>query len=539
MATSYDTCDNCSNEPASPMAVTWCPECEEKLCDECSHRHRFSKVTKDHDAIPLVNYKQLSMICETSVFCKDHNHKVKIYCRNHELPLCKSCVLTTHRNCENTAILAEAAKNVKTSTTMCSLLKDLKDIISNLAKAANDRETNLSSIDEDEERIKQSISTTRDQYKVSNTLAMVSDKSRNELKELLTELREREDKMLQLENNLTYINKYASDINVLVIMHEIAKIVHEEEEYLKRIYNAGTLDRIKISVKGSSCVEAFEDLDITVKKATPMINIEKNIQGQMVMVRASGYDNVKFQIKKRFSDIRRKEHIIGCCVLPGGKIVFADNSGELTVLKMNGKGFTFSLNGASIFDVCAIGINTVGITTGMDSSIYIIDLKKLTAIKSKDTPNFCCGIAYHDDKIIVCVKLDGIVTVNLKMTNLKLIFLENLPWGSYVTTFEDNICFTNNRDRNVSVINSVGQIIWKLKFEQYKPFGIAADNMGNIYVAGHIFLMVIPSDGKRKKRLDGDDDGLFQPWAVAYDEENKSIIVANLAEGPVFVYSQI
>lgn len=96
----------------------------------------------------------------------------------------------------------------------------------------------------------------------------------------------------------------------------------------------------------------------------------------------------------------------------------------------------------------------------MYCSIYIIDLKKkLTAIKSIDTPNFCCGIAYHDDKIIVCVKLDGIVTVNLKMTNLKLIFRENLPWGSYVTTFEDNICFTNNRDRNVSVINSVGQII--------------------------------------------------------------------------------
>lgn len=64
-------------------------------------------------------------------------------------------------------------------------------------------------------------------------------------------------------------------------------------------------------------------------------------------------------------------------------------------------------------------------------------------------------------------------------------------------------------------------------------------NMGNIYVAGHIFLMVIASDGKRKKQLDGDDDGLFQPWAVAYDDENESIIVANLAEGPVFVYSQI
>lgn len=151
---------------------------------------------------------------------------------------------------------------------------------------------------------------------------MVSDKSRNKLKDIITELREREDKMLQLENNLTYINKYASDINALVIMREIAKIVHEEEQYLKRIYSAVTLDRIKISVKGSSYVEAFEDLDITVKKATPMINIEeKKIQGQMVMVRASGYDNVKFQIKKRFSDIRRKEHITGCCVLPGVKIV--------------------------------------------------------------------------------------------------------------------------------------------------------------------------------------------------------------------------
>ncbi|XP_052068942.1 uncharacterized protein LOC127708143 [Mytilus californianus] len=524
------------------MAVTWCPECDEKLCDECSHRHRLSTITKKHSAVPIVNSKLLSMIRETRVFCKEHNEKLKLYCRNHELPLCKKCILTTHRNCENTAILTEAAKNVKTSTAMYSLLKELKGVISNLEKAANDRETNLISINKDEERIKQRIPTMRDQHKVSKKLAMVSKKSRNELRDIIKDLREREDKMLKLEKSITDINKYATDIHALVSMREIEKMVHDEEQYLNNIYSEGTLDRINISVTRSKDGKTFEELenfgDITVKKATPTIEIAKDIRGQMPMPRSSAYDNVKFQIKKQFSDIRRKEHITGCCVLPGGKIVLADNFGELTILEVNGNSLKFPIHRA-IFDVCAIGKNTVGLTTGMDRSLHIIDINKITVTKITDTTNFCCGIAYRDDKIIVCVKCEGIFTVTLKMTYPKLIFADNLPWGSYVTTYEDIICFTNNRERNVSVINSEGQIIWKIKFEQYKPFGIAADNMGNIYIAGHIFLVVIASDGKRKKRLDGEQDGLFQPWHVAYDKENKSIIVANLVEGPVFVYSQI
>ncbi|CAC5360891.1 unnamed protein product [Mytilus coruscus] len=542
MATSCDSCDICSNGPTSSMAVTWCPECDEKLCDECSHRHHLSAVTKNHSAVPIVNYKQLSVIRETRVFCKEHNEKLKIYCRNHELPLCKKCILTTHRNCENTAILTEAAKNVKTSTAMYSLLKELKGVISNLEKAANDRETNISSINKDEERIKLRIPTMRDQHKVSDKLAIVSNKSRNELRDIIKDLREREDKMLELEKSITNINKYATDIHALVSMREIEKMVYEEEQYLKNIYSEGTLDRINISIRRRKDEKAFEELenfgDITVKKATPTIKIAKDVRGQMTMPRSSAYDNVKFQIKKQFSDIRRKEHITGCCVLPGGKIVLADNFGELTILEVNGNRLKFPIHRA-IFDVCAIGKNTVVLTTGMCRSLHIIDINKITVTKSTDTTNSCCGIAYRDDKIIVCVKYEGIFTVNIKMNNPKLIFADNLPWGSYVTTFEDKICFTNNRERTVSVINYDGQIIWKLKFEHYKPFGIAADKMGNIYVVGHIFLMVIASDGKRKKRLDGEQDGLYQPWPVAYDEESKSIIVANLVEGPVFVYSQI
>ncbi|CAC5360892.1 unnamed protein product [Mytilus coruscus] len=137
-------------------------------------------------------------------------------------------------------------------------------------------------------------------------------------------------------------------------------------------------------------------------------------------------------------NVERKGDITGCCVLPGGKIVLADSSGELIIQEVNGYSFTIHTN-RGIFDVCAIDVNTVAFTNGMFRSLHIIDLKKNTVIKSTSSTNACCGITYRDGKIIFCVKDDGICKMNRKLSNPKRIFEDKLPWGSYVTTFEDKI----------------------------------------------------------------------------------------------------
>lgn len=309
---------------------------------------------------------------------------------------------------ENTDILVDAAKNVKTSTAMYFLLRGLKDVKSNLAKAAKDRENNLTNIVAEEDSIKEKISTKRDQPKISNELAMVSKKYRKELGEIITDLRERGDKMLDLEKGFTYINNYATDIHAFVCMIEMKEIVHEEEIYLNSIYSEGSLDHINISPSSSRDKNTFADLEnikaITVRKSTTLVKIAKgeDKQGQIIMQRASAYDNIKLEMTDLYN-VERKGDITGCCVLPGGKIVLADSSGELIIQEVNGSSFTIHIN-RGIFDVCAIDVNTVAFANGMFRSLHIIDLKKNTVIKSTSSTNACCGITYRDGKIIFCVK---------------------------------------------------------------------------------------------------------------------------------------
>ncbi|XP_071133166.1 uncharacterized protein [Mytilus edulis] len=540
MASYQESCDICVTGHPPSIAVTWCHECVEKLCDKCSHRHRLSSVTSTHSIFTMMDYEKLpDIIRTTKLSCKEHSEKLKMYCCDHELPLCRKCILSTHRNCENTAILTDAAKNVKTSTSMYLLYRGLKDVTNNLSKAAIDREHNLTNISADEDRIKQNMSLNRDRSNISNELALISKKYKMELKEIIIELQKREVKMLDLEKGFTYINNYATDIHAFVCMLEMKEIVHEEEIYLNSIYSEGTLDNINISLSSSRDKNTFAEKEIIVRKSATLVKIakEEDTQGQIIMQRASAYDNIKLEMTDLYS-IERKGDITGCCVLPGGKIVLADSSGELIIQEINGLSVTIPTN-RGIFDVCAIDVNTVAYTNGMSCSLHIIDLKKNTVIKSTSTTNACCGITYRDGKIIFSVKNDGIFTTNRKLSNPKRIFEDKLPWGSYVTTSEDKIFFTNSKERTVAAINSDYQIIWKLPFEEYKPFGIVVDSKGNVYVTGHIFLIVIASDGNRSKRLDGRNDGLYQPWPLAYDAENNCIIVANLTQGPVLVYSII
>ncbi|CAG2238532.1 unnamed protein product [Mytilus edulis] len=188
--------------------------------------------------------------------------------------------------------------------------------------------------------------------------------------------------MLDLEKGFTYINNYATDIHAFVCMLEMKEIVHEEEIYLNSIYSEGTLDNINISLSSSRDKNTFAEKEIIVRKSATLVKIakEEDTQGQIIMQRASAYDNIKLEMTDLYS-IERKGDITGCCVLPGGKIVLADSSGELIIQEINGLSATIPTN-RGIFDVCAIDVNTVAYTNGMSCSLHIIDLKKNTVIKS-------------------------------------------------------------------------------------------------------------------------------------------------------------
>jgi hypothetical protein len=52
-------CKICVHENESKLAATWCPECEDFLCTNCSMHHSRSSSSKQHIVISIENYQKL------------------------------------------------------------------------------------------------------------------------------------------------------------------------------------------------------------------------------------------------------------------------------------------------------------------------------------------------------------------------------------------------------------------------------------------------------------------------------------------------
>ena len=46
-------CNICDHDNESKLAATWCPECEDLLCNDCNRHHSRSSATKQHIVISM------------------------------------------------------------------------------------------------------------------------------------------------------------------------------------------------------------------------------------------------------------------------------------------------------------------------------------------------------------------------------------------------------------------------------------------------------------------------------------------------------
>ncbi|CAC5418664.1 unnamed protein product [Mytilus coruscus] len=148
MVTSCSTiCGVCEIQHKTTEAEYWCPECEQGLCPKCLNYHNALKSSRNHEVIPVENYKQLSSsISRIQQHCPDHNRKFQIYCPQHESLCCPLCMSSNHSKCVGMLSIEEVVATSKTSTLFDSMEQRLKDVMINAETIINDRTQNLSLI---------------------------------------------------------------------------------------------------------------------------------------------------------------------------------------------------------------------------------------------------------------------------------------------------------------------------------------------------------------------------------------------------------
>ncbi|XP_065889178.1 E3 ubiquitin-protein ligase TRIM71-like isoform X2 [Dysidea avara] len=91
----------CGSCEENLSAITWCMECEDPLCHDCTEIHKKVKALKSHKTVPVKEFlqspKQALATPEKAEFCKSHSEqKLDLYCKTCSKLICQYCTLKDH-----------------------------------------------------------------------------------------------------------------------------------------------------------------------------------------------------------------------------------------------------------------------------------------------------------------------------------------------------------------------------------------------------------------------------------------------------------
>ncbi|XP_063448364.1 transcription intermediary factor 1-beta-like [Mytilus trossulus] len=149
MSSKLTVCGVCEYRNITKPSVVWCSECDEGLCDECKEHHAASKGSREHSIVPISEYQQLpSNVLEITQSCQKHNEKYVIFCKKHDCPCCRRCVVETHDDCKELNAIDDVIRNVKSSSAFLEMEHMLAELSENLQRIKIDRQNNIKSLQE-------------------------------------------------------------------------------------------------------------------------------------------------------------------------------------------------------------------------------------------------------------------------------------------------------------------------------------------------------------------------------------------------------
>ncbi|XP_071146311.1 uncharacterized protein [Mytilus edulis] len=548
MASNLKFCGICDQRHLTKPSTDWCPECNQPLCAECKDFHALSKASQNHSTIAIANYLALdSSFRKVDVHCSVHDDKYVLFCLTHDCLLCLTC-LEEHTKCDDVVRISKLTKDVKTSESFVVTQKSLSEIILNLSKVQCHLEENVQDIKNQKESILREIAHIRKKIdshldKIEQSLKTelckeVDNQCNNIICKTLENIKIKKTNIEKCQQQMDELKRYGSDLQTFFGLQEISAKTSTTDQYLQTLDDDGSLNRVTISCKIDRKVSEFiEEVaslgTIQVQKVTSQLILERSKDKHAQLVRNKSTNAIKLKL---VNTIKLDACVTGCCFLPGGKIVLCDRSEENLVQILNQYGkfiFEVSITPYFAFDVTSIDDKTVAVSSDNPNRkrINIIDVETKTR-RSIATADKCYGITHKDGSLIVCVQGKGLQTVKTHSKESTTGVPCDLGSCSYITSWDNKIYYTNNKNHTVTCCDTADNIIWTFQDENVlmDPRGIAVDNAGNVYIvsSSQNKLIVLSADGQQSKQLWSKDDGLVEPYAVAYDKIKSRTCVFNL-----------
>ena len=565
MTSSPSFCGMCDNRHISKPSKVWCRECEEGLCTECIEYHSSEKLSRGHTTIPIAEYQKLpSYVLKIKEHCSEHQDKFSLYCREHECPCCRICMVENHKDCREVAVLENITKNVKTSTMFNEVEHLIKELIENIGKIRQNRETNSSSVKEQKRKIENEIQELRTkinthldklQEDLMKELTEAEKQVTTETHELHVSLDEKQRILTEYQTNIANIKKYASDLQTFIAVKQIEKDVETHDTCLQSLVNSDILNQTKLTYKIdtglkniTTSIQKFAEVVVESKPCEMVFVRRKDKQAQMMVDELSppmSVENIQLNLKQKINI--KGTNIRGCSLLPDGRMVFSCYNSDI-VRFINTEGVELfqigkDKTGASTCDTVYIkDTNSVAVSSGGRGKrcITIIDIESQKVMTTIPMDTCIDGMAVRGRTIYYCTRGKGLKMLNLSDRSVSDIISSDMSDVTYVATSGDKLYYTNTNTNTVTCCDLHGPTQWEFKDERVLqlPYGISVDNDGNVYVVGYYThnVVVISPDGQRHRQLVSSKDGLSYPVVLDYDKSTNRLLVVNHQSSNAFLF---
>ena len=246
---SETVCSICKALGKTSISISYCVECQEKLCDMCKNIHRVSKLSKHHTVFDIDNildggihsndnFKCLSKY----TLCTEHEAKLEFYCKVDDLFLCLMCYPTHVKQCKNIQEIEPLSCRQENSR---EALKILKDDILKLSRYATQITDTLKVVRDNQRKESADINTrlTNIRTTVINVIDRLEDSVLSRHRALLKQDQfrrtELEDKLCEIGKDLKRkvsliekLLKVGSEFQFVVASHRIMSELNEDEKLI-------------------------------------------------------------------------------------------------------------------------------------------------------------------------------------------------------------------------------------------------------------------------------------------------------------------
>ncbi|XP_063397743.1 tripartite motif-containing protein 2-like [Mytilus trossulus] len=558
MSRKHTVCGVCEYRNINKSSVVWCSECAEGLCDECKEHHAASKSSRDHNILPISEYQKLpTNILEITQTCPKHNEKYQIYCKKHDCPCCRRCVVETHDDCKELNAIDDVIKTVKSSNAFLEIEHTLLELSDNLQTLRKDQQKNITSLKENKSKIEKEIQQTRLminnhldklQESLMNELYAAEEKENTKISCFISSIQEKEMEITECQTNLDKLKQHASDLQTFLAMKHIQQDVKNNEQFLESFLKEDKLNHVIISFEKENTFKTLPTIlpkmgtiILDTRPSDTTLTRQKNKQAQIMvpMTPVASIDDIRLTLTQTVETTG--EDITGCSLLPDGRMIFTCyTSNKIYVIKNDGSSDFILQPGERTSHVHFMedGQKLV-VTSGLNKSITIIDMKNRKAEKSIPVGPQIYGITHNDGKLFYNGFEGGLCVVNLDDDSVTQLVNANLSQCSGIAIWSDQIYHININD-SVTCRNLQGKLKWKTEslLSLKCARGIAVDNHGRVYVSGYHSnnVVVISPAGNKHKVLLSAKNGLKGPQALFFDRKNNKLLISN-KEKLAFLYS--